>query len=238
MLKYLNPEFALGFLVATIFGAAVLGWQSSYAPTEIEKQECRESAKKAGHKTDECKSLWEKTTTDPVAFFTFVLSASTIGLWAATGIGILIQTRDTRILQRAYVGVKPLAIEFWDGDKNQVIAHLAIENFGNLPAENVRNEVRIKWHQNRELEFFEPLRMSYPGIVLLPHIPAERGTDRLPAEHAAEFNKGNGYIYVYGRIEYEDGFGRGRWLHFGHRYPCKEPKRIRYHYRHNEAGSL
>jgi hypothetical protein len=107
MLKYLNPEFALGFLVATIFGAAVLGWQSSYAPTETEKQECREAAKKAGHKTEECKSLWEKTTSDPVAFFTFVLSVSTIGLWAATGIGIFIQTRDTRILQRAYLSVEP-----------------------------------------------------------------------------------------------------------------------------------
>src|SRR5262249_40026203 len=71
-------------------------------PTEIEKQECREATKKAGHKTEECKSIWEKTTTDPVALFTFVLSLSTIGLWVATGIGILIQTRDTRILQRAY----------------------------------------------------------------------------------------------------------------------------------------
>jgi hypothetical protein len=143
MLKYLNPEFALGFLVATIFGAAVLGWQSSYAPTETEKQECREAAKKAGHKTEECKSLWEKTTSDPVAFFTFVLSVSTIGLWAATGIGIFIQTRDTRILQRAYLSVEPGGVApyasptaTFDPDW-RVVAHIRIHNAGHLPARNV-----------------------------------------------------------------------------------------------------
>src|SRR5215211_5224762 len=64
--------------------AGVLGWQASFAPTEQQKNECYEAAKKSGHKTEESKTLWEKTTTDPVAFFTFVLSASTIGLWIAT----------------------------------------------------------------------------------------------------------------------------------------------------------
>jgi hypothetical protein len=57
MRKWLNAEIALGFLVATIFWAGVLGWQAAYAPTEREKQECRDTATKSGHKTEECKSL-------------------------------------------------------------------------------------------------------------------------------------------------------------------------------------
>jgi hypothetical protein len=110
MLKWLNPELALGFLVATILGAAVLGWQSSYAPTEMEKQQCYEAATKAGHKTEECKSLWEKATSDPVAFFTFVLCimtaglvGSTIALWKTTKTAIETAERTTLAVESAYV---------------------------------------------------------------------------------------------------------------------------------------
>jgi hypothetical protein len=90
MRKALNPEIALGFLIATALWIGVLGWQASYAPTDSEKRQCEETARKSGHKTEECKTLWEKTTTDPVAFFTFwlviftgVLGASTVLLWRA-----------------------------------------------------------------------------------------------------------------------------------------------------------
>lgn len=91
MLNRLNPEMILGFLLATVFWAAVLGWQASYSPTEREKQECAETAKKSGHKTEDCKTFWEKTTNDPIALSTFgtfiftgVLGISTIFLWGAT----------------------------------------------------------------------------------------------------------------------------------------------------------
>src|SRR5437773_6606543 len=84
MRRRLNPEFVLIFLVASIFWAGILGWQAAYAPTEIEKQHCYEAAQKSGHKTEDCKSFWEKATSDPVAFFTLVLAVSTIGLWVAT----------------------------------------------------------------------------------------------------------------------------------------------------------
>jgi hypothetical protein len=90
MRKLLNPELALGFLIATILWIGVLGWQASHAPTDSEKRQCEESAAKSGHKTEECKSIWEKTTTDPVAFFTFwlviftgALGVSTVMLWRA-----------------------------------------------------------------------------------------------------------------------------------------------------------
>lgn len=84
MLKRLNPEIVLGFLVATIFWIGVVGWQSSYAPTEKQKDECYETAKKTGHKADECKTFWEKTTSDPIALFNLILAFSTVGLWVAT----------------------------------------------------------------------------------------------------------------------------------------------------------
>jgi hypothetical protein len=84
MSRWLRGELALGFILASLFWIAILGWIESYAPTEAQKQECYEAAKRTGHKNEECKSLWEKTTSDPVALFTLVLAFSTVGLWVAT----------------------------------------------------------------------------------------------------------------------------------------------------------
>src|SRR5437763_190971 len=94
MSKWFRGEIALGFYLATVVWVGVLGWQAAYAPTDLEKQKCQDAAHKSGHKTEECKSLWERTTTDPVAFFTFVLSISTIGLWIVTWRSGVRQTRD------------------------------------------------------------------------------------------------------------------------------------------------
>jgi hypothetical protein len=118
MLRFLNPEFALGYLVATIFAAAVFGWQSSYAPTQKEKDECREAAKSSGHKTEECKSLWEKTTTDPVAFYTFwvglftlTLTGSTIALWRETRNAANAALRQANVMM-AVESLMPLVVGF------------------------------------------------------------------------------------------------------------------------------
>lgn len=85
MRKALNPEIALGFLAATVLWIGVLGWQASYAPADAERRQCEEPASKSDHKTEECKTIWERTTSDPVAFFTFWLVISTIGLGISTG---------------------------------------------------------------------------------------------------------------------------------------------------------
>jgi hypothetical protein len=84
LLRLANPEIAFGFVLATIFWIGVLAWQAAYAPSEMEKRQCEEAAHKSGHKSEECKTLWERTTSDPVAFFTFWLVVSTIGLGVST----------------------------------------------------------------------------------------------------------------------------------------------------------
>jgi hypothetical protein len=110
LLRLSNPEIAFGFLIATLFWVGVLGWQAAYAPSEVEKRQCEETAHKSGHKTDECKSLWQRTTSDPVAFFTLWLviftaglTVSTILLWRAgekqarhTRRAFAVQSRDMR----------------------------------------------------------------------------------------------------------------------------------------------
>jgi hypothetical protein len=82
--RLINGEIALGFLLATLFWIAALGLATSYAPTNPEKEACYQASAKSGRSTEECKTFWEKTTSDPVATFTLVLAFSTVGLWVAT----------------------------------------------------------------------------------------------------------------------------------------------------------
>ena len=82
--RLINGEIAIGFAGATLLWIAVLGWTTSYAPTDPEKEACYQTAAKSGHNINECKTFWEKTTSDPVVAFTLVLAFSTVGLWIAT----------------------------------------------------------------------------------------------------------------------------------------------------------
>jgi hypothetical protein len=84
LLGFANPGIAFGFALASVFWVAVLGWQAAYAPSEVEKRQCEEAAHKSGFKSEECKTIWERTTTDPVAFFTFWLVVFTGGLGVST----------------------------------------------------------------------------------------------------------------------------------------------------------
>jgi hypothetical protein len=82
--RWLRAEIVLGFLIASVFWTGVLGWQAAYAPTDAEKQKCHDDAKRIGYKAEECKSIWERTTSDPVAFFTLWLVIFTGGLTVST----------------------------------------------------------------------------------------------------------------------------------------------------------
>jgi hypothetical protein len=99
--RSLRAEIVFGFLIGSVFWTGILGWQSAYAPTDAQKQECYESARKAGHKSEECKSFWEKSTSDPVALFTLVLAVSTVGLWVATGLLYSAGERQYRHMRRS-----------------------------------------------------------------------------------------------------------------------------------------
>ena len=112
MLQKRNPEIVLGFLLASLFWIGLQGWQASNVRETKETEECHEVAKKAGFKPDECKTFLERTTSDPVAAFTLVLSLSTIALWLVTRRSADIAERTFSDLERPYVyifGVKGLA---------------------------------------------------------------------------------------------------------------------------------
>ncbi|HEY5278970.1 MAG TPA: hypothetical protein VIJ67_04375 [Pseudolabrys sp.] len=165
-LRRLKSEIALGFLIATVFWTAILGWQAAYAPTEVEKEQCYKAAQHAGHKTEECKTLWQRTTSDPVALFTFglfiftaVLAASTIALWVETRSSGRRQSRETRATikvsqaanvinrnmlltsHRPWLAVVDIALTgpviFAKDDGMRASVQVTLQNTGNIPALDV-----------------------------------------------------------------------------------------------------
>ena len=198
-----------------------LGWQASYRPTDDERSQCERSTSGDTHKSDECKNLWERTTTDPVAFFTFVLSISTIGLWFVTWRGAKNQSADTRILQRAYLAVQAGEIEI--SGQNQVTDRIAVINTGRLPARKVSGYANIKWAQARDTEDFPESIVPAHTYVLPVGEQSWLGTGALP-QGIKVMNGQTGYVFVWGRFTYEDGFGEKRFLTFCHRYSCAAPR--------------
>lgn len=226
MLKRLNPEISLGFLLAAVFWAGVLGWQASYSFTEIEKQECQQAAQKAGHKTEECKSLWEKTTSDPVALFTFVLAVSTIGLWVATvflyragerQIGIAKRAADiaeTSLVatQRAFVRVLNFPW-LWRPDTDRPGKYFyditpVVENDGNTPTVDMRIVVSS---QLRDTPLPDDFEFSYDGIE--PALSLIGSHQSIGAHRAIILDddlllvqQGKKFFYIWGTITYRDVF--------------------------------
>jgi hypothetical protein len=170
--------------------------------------------------------FWHWTTHDPVAFYSFVLSISTIALWFVTWRGLRNQTCETRILQRAYVSVEPGGIRPHVDRPDRVNCYVIFRNVGHLPARNVRwygKSGRPETHGNGDDDFV--LGDLFPGrIVLAPGslscqpvgvVFAIRWPDLKPEQVV-----GNS-VFVGGIVTYEDGFGTPRFTRFCHRYITK-----------------
>jgi hypothetical protein len=124
------------------------------------------------------------------------------------------QYRDTRILQRAYVGVNPSGIE--TDTFGQLIGHVVFENAGHLPARDFYWGIKIDSANIGDW---------LPGKLIIADL---EGVAVLPV--GAKWKMGSGacdprprerweYAYVWGRVEYTDGFGQRRFTNFCHRYP-------------------
>jgi len=95
--------------------------------SEDERQHCYEQAKEIGHKTEECMNLWERTTSDPVAFFTFTLTIATLAL-------VAVSLRQFHYLKRSDITAR-IAAEAARKSANALVsaerAHLFVATNGN-----------------------------------------------------------------------------------------------------------
>src|SRR5262245_51210058 len=132
-----------------------------------------------------------------LVIFAGLLAIFTARLWYTT-------KRDTKILQRAYIAVEPLGIHLMQNG-TELIGHVAIKNAGHLPARKVSWLVNIHASESGEE------RDRGVQVQTLNELSgAEAGVDRERQRST--------YLYVWGAVNYDDGFKKMRTTKFCHRY--------------------
>jgi hypothetical protein len=132
------------------------------------------------------------------------------------------QTKDTRILQRAYVSVRPAGIHMLR-NRNEAVAHVEICNAGNLPATKVRWFIKHTFCSigDWKIEKIDTRLVETPGNVIAPHSKMRQGGDSIAVGPQALRVQEGLYLYVWGAVTYKDGFRwRKRTTTFCHRYNC------------------
>jgi hypothetical protein len=215
---YAGGRWPVKLFVAAIAVCALILIRQSSAQDAPANAQTQQASHQEADSDKSFVAFWRWTTHDPVAFYTFVLAAltgvlsvSTIGLWIVTWRGVRSQSRDTEILERAYLSVEPGGLSPHHDRGDRVVSRVIFHNVGHLPARNVR------WYgtgrtSGEDFELAEP----FPGKLVLP--PGAITTQRVATTFVKEI--GN-HFFVWGIVTYEDGFGNSRFTRFCHIYITK-----------------
>jgi hypothetical protein len=137
------------------------------------------------------------------------------------------QVRDSRTLNRAYIAVEPAGIVLWS-DGSKLVGHFIIKNAGNLPASEVEWVAAIAVDKDRDRTSFpldERIRGIGMGIYTIPpHGEMTFGSPPIGLQTVLDVrDKENScYLYVWGLVQYGDGFGKRGSARFWHRYDYRQ----------------
>jgi hypothetical protein len=251
MSKRLQIIVAATLLVAFLCFYANEIWRSSTRETHFpRKQRHAEHVQYESQRENMFIDLWKWTTGDPVSFYTSAVAFFTCALVIVSAIQIRFliradrtarisaiaakqaanaassQARDTRVLQRAYLSAEPLGINPFLGEGDNVIGHVSFRNVGHLPARDVSWFIAMEIDPSNERSQFPITDDKFFGNnVIAPGTPMTQGTPSFKRPK-------QGFIYVWGEVRYNDGFGMSRFTKFCHRYNSrtflKLPERARY----------
>jgi hypothetical protein len=146
-------------------------------------------------------------------------------LWKATTEASKAQLDDTRILQRAYLGVIPRGIDLYRSADGRLSCDVSFVNSGNLPARNVSWVIDRKFCTDPRLNDFPIDESRIDGNnLILPHGEIRKGgpwinSAELDAfRHRQQDIPDSCWLYVWGSVRYMDGFNRKRFVDFCYRY--------------------
>lgn len=134
---------------------------------------------------------------------------------AASAANTLIQTAGER-QDRAYLTVDPGGINKTKTER--AVGDIIIRNVGKIPAKNVQTFVRLKRMKGKQVG-----KLAWPkdGVdsdrTIQPGGEMRRSSTSTTAVRNIDDPKA--YVFVWGIITYDDGFGEKRYTRFCHRYP-------------------
>jgi hypothetical protein len=156
-----------------------------------------------------------------IAYFTLTLKKSTDRLWRITKRSADRQASHTKIIERAYINAEPRGvIPFVRG--GHADGHVAFRNVGHLPAREVNWFIKVGYDPNVERVQFEPEDLIGGNVILPETESVQWGRGRISQDEFDGLKGNHGFIYVWGRVEYLDGFAKEpRYTIFCHRYESR-----------------
>lgn len=219
--------------IAVVIGIAINGAvssQPSNQPDYAIKQTKSDNNANAAYPEKGCgETFWQRTTCDPVALytlwlaiFTFVLSASTIGLWIETWRGSVKQSRDMRqwidiserqltIAQRAYISVRSIFFARMPavGDLVGLQTSATLENTGNTPTRRAVAHASMRIFNGEIPENFEftDLDERHPvNIFIAPTKWVGSLNFEITRDELIRCINKKRRIFIWGWIDYDDIF--------------------------------
>lgn len=191
--------FAIGFVVAS----------SIYKPQKQEQQAAAEHPATVGRDSSADERIADYTLA--LAWLTGVLAVSTVGLWVVTWRSGVKQSRDTRIIERAYINVVTPCSELrFDQQGNLIALRVWViwKNVGKTPAFPMFGWISATFSViEQDFRFGRPEGVGVGDpMVLGPTAEFTSGHIDIGAEHVHATAGGAGHQFFWGEARYHDNF--------------------------------
>jgi hypothetical protein len=130
------------------------------------------------------------------------------------------QKRDSEIIQRAYLSAYPLGVDPFDAAA-YAEGHVGIRNVGHLPARKVRWFIDVTTSSDSRRTHFPIGQLSGSNVIHSGSEMRQWGRTAISPQEFQNFQGNNIWVYVWGAIHYDDGFGNERHTNFCHRYDAR-----------------
>ncbi len=127
----------------------------------------------------------------------------------------------SKMLARAFLNVRAAGV-YMLRDINECVAQVEIINTGNLPATKTKCFIKAELLDKRDWKIMIGGHGLLTGNYLVPpHAKMRQGSEnRIPIGPEFLRRQENLFLYVWGAVTYDDGFGKRRTITFCHRYNC------------------
>lgn len=141
-------------------------------------------------------------------------------VWIAMRDNARARNRETEIIRRAYLSIYPLGIDPFDAAA-YAEGHIGIRNVGHLPARKVRWFIEVTPSSDGKRVHFPFGPLTGNNVVHATSEMRQCGRVAISRQEFQNFAENNLWIYVWGTVRYDDGFGNDRYSNFCHRYDTK-----------------
>jgi hypothetical protein len=130
------------------------------------------------------------------------------------------QRQESELIQRAYLSVHPGGVNPFDA-ASYAEGHVEIRNVGRLPARKVRWFIDAATSSDARRAHFPIGALSGNNVVVTGSELSQHARTAISRQEFQGFYDNNLWVYVWGTIRYDDGFGNERYTNFCHRYDAR-----------------